>query len=231
MRLIAPHSAGPASVNKYLLPHEQQVITVRKHPAVLIGPIALTLAGLLVALILSATVLRALHPAMLIVWLAWIALLLRLIWKAIEHAENYFVVTSTRMLEVTGVVTRKVAMMPLGKVTDMSFRRDFMGRMLGYGEFILESAGQDQALTNVDHVPYPEQLYLEICGLIFKDEQIPCPVCKGQRVIVAANELGEPTTYRCSRCDGHGTVPLASLPPDIRPADSLPPVSADVNDD
>src|SRR5216684_2396503 len=126
MRLIAPHSAGPASVNKYLLPHEQQVITVRKHPAVLIGPIALTLAGLLVALILSATVLRALHPAMLIVWLAWIALLLRLIWKAIEHAENYFVVTSTRMLEVTGVVTRKVAMMPLGKVTDMSFRRDFM---------------------------------------------------------------------------------------------------------
>ena len=38
MRLITPRNAGPASVNKYLLPHEHQVITVRKHPAVLIGP-------------------------------------------------------------------------------------------------------------------------------------------------------------------------------------------------
>ena len=42
MRLIAPRNAGPAAVNKYLLPHEHQVITVRKHPAVLIGPIAMT---------------------------------------------------------------------------------------------------------------------------------------------------------------------------------------------
>jgi hypothetical protein len=58
-------------------------------------------------------------------------------------------------------------MMPLTKVTDMSFRRSFGGRMLGYGEFVVESAGQDQALRNIDHIPYPEQLYLLICGMIF----------------------------------------------------------------
>jgi len=69
-----------------------------------------------------------------------------------------------------GLVTRKVNMMPLSKVTDMSFQRSTMGRILGYGEFILESAGQDQALRIVDHLPYPEQLYLEVCGLIFKDK-------------------------------------------------------------
>jgi hypothetical protein len=40
--------------------------------------------------------------------------------------------------------------------------------MLGYGTFILESAGQDQALSTVDYIPYPEQLYLEVCSLIFK---------------------------------------------------------------
>ena len=70
----------------------------------------------------------------------------------------------------TGIITRKVNMMPLAKVTDMTFQRSPMGRLLGYGEFILESAGQDQALTNVDYLPYPEQLYLEVCGLIFKDK-------------------------------------------------------------
>ncbi len=71
------------------------------------------------------------------------------------------------MLLTSGVFSRKVAMMPLTKVTDMSFRRSFAGRMLGYGEFIVESAGQDQAFRTVDHIPYPEQLYLLVCGMLF----------------------------------------------------------------
>ncbi|HEY6295593.1 MAG TPA: PH domain-containing protein, partial [Streptosporangiaceae bacterium] len=33
------------------------------------------------------------------------------------------------------------------------------------------SAGQDQALSHVTFLPYPEQLYLEVCGLIFKDKE------------------------------------------------------------
>jgi hypothetical protein len=81
------------------------------------------------------------------------------------------VVTSQRMLLAQGVITRKVNMMPLTKVTDMSFERSTLGRILGYGRFNLESAGQDQALKIVDYLPYPEQLYLEVCGLIFKDKE------------------------------------------------------------
>jgi uncharacterized membrane protein YdbT with pleckstrin-like domain len=167
MRLITPGATPPAEVNKYLLPHEQQVITVRKHPAVLIAPIALTLAGLIAAVVLSDTVLAHQSSLVLIVWAAWAILGLYLIWKTALWAVDYFVVTSHRMLLATGLITRKVAMMPLVKVTDMSFKRSFFGRIFGYGEFILESAGQDQALRTVDHIPYPEQLYLEVCGLIF----------------------------------------------------------------
>jgi len=59
--------------------------------------------------------------------------------------------------------------MPLSKVTDMSFQRSAMGRVFGYGEFIVESADRDQALRSVNFVPYPEQLYLEVCGLLFPD--------------------------------------------------------------
>jgi uncharacterized membrane protein YdbT with pleckstrin-like domain len=170
MRLIAPGGTPPAEVNKYLLPHEQQVITVRRHPAVLIGPISLTVGGLIAAAVLSDTVFRSNPSLMAVVWIAWAVLLLRLLWKAACWAVDYFVVTSQRMLLTSGLVTRKVAMMPLGKVTDMSFQRSFLGRLLGYGEFVLESAGQDQALRTVDHIPYPEQLYLEVCGLIFPNK-------------------------------------------------------------
>jgi membrane protein YdbS with pleckstrin-like domain len=167
MRLPTRGATGPAAVNRYLLPNEQQVITVRRHPAVLIGPSALALAGLLAAGILTATVLHGNGALVTAVWIAWIVLFARMIWKAINWAVDFFVVTSHRILLTSGVLTRKVAMMPLTKVTDMSFQRSFAGRLLGFGEFIVESAGQDQALRNIDHIPYPEQLYLEVCGMLF----------------------------------------------------------------
>ena len=162
-----PHSgsASPIAINKYLLPREVQVATVRQHPAVLIPASALTLAGLLVAGILNATVLHG--TAGLVLWLAWLVLLLRLIWKVLNWSVDYFVVTSERLLLTRGFLTRQVNMMPLSKVTDMSFKRSFAGRLFGYGEFIVESAGQDQALRNVEFIPYPEQLYLLICGMLF----------------------------------------------------------------
>jgi uncharacterized membrane protein YdbT with pleckstrin-like domain len=134
---------------------------------VLIGPIALTLAGLILAVVVSDTILRHQSQLLGIVWILWGLLVLYLIVKTALWWVDYFVVTSHRMLLVEGLITRKVAMMPLVKVTDMSFQRSFLGRIFGYGDFILESAGQDQALRTVDHIPYPEQLYLEVCGLIF----------------------------------------------------------------
>jgi membrane protein YdbS with pleckstrin-like domain len=171
MRLVPNTDTVPTSVNKYLLPHERQVITVHQHPAVLIRPIFEVLVGLAIAGWLSDSIAHGNGIALLVIWILWVILLLRLAVKAYEWSETYFVVTSQRMLLQTGLVTRKVNMMPLSKVTDMSFQRSSLGRILGYGEFILESAGQDQALRIVDHLPYPEQLYLEVCGLIFKDKE------------------------------------------------------------
>ena len=167
MRLITPGDIAPARVNKYLLPHEHQVITVRKHPAVLIGPVALVVGGLVLAAVLSEFIGRHSGAVLLAIWIAWAALLGYLVVRAIDWSVNYFVVTSQRMLLTSGFITRRVAMMPMTKVTDMSFQRTFQGQLLGYGTFVLESAGQDQALRTVDHLPYPEQLYLEVCGVLF----------------------------------------------------------------
>jgi uncharacterized membrane protein YdbT with pleckstrin-like domain len=167
MRLISPGANPPADVDRYLLPHEQEVITVRKHPAVLLAPVAWAVIGLIIAALLSDTLLRHDSALTWIVWAIWGLVFLRFLWAAINWAVDYFVVTSHRFIQTSGLLSRKVAMMPLVKVTDMTFERSFLGRLLGYGTFILESAGQDQALSRVDHIPYPEQLYLEVCALIF----------------------------------------------------------------
>ena len=62
---------------------------------------------------------------------------------------RYFVVTENRLMLVTRLVFTDVAMMPLAKVTDLRLSESILGRMLRYGEFIVESAGQEQALSRV----------------------------------------------------------------------------------
>jgi uncharacterized membrane protein YdbT with pleckstrin-like domain len=168
MRLVTQGDSAPASVNRYLLPSEQSVIMVRRHPAVLLRPVAEIFGGLIIAGLLSKWFNdNNVGQALVVVWWAWLLLLIRFVWKVAEWSVDYFVVTSKRMLLTYGLITRKVAMMPLAKVTDMSFKRTILGRLLGYGTFVLESAGQDQALSTIDYIPYPETLYLEVCQMLF----------------------------------------------------------------
>jgi membrane protein YdbS with pleckstrin-like domain len=145
---------------------------VRRHPAVLMVPVGIVLGGLIVAGLVSNTIAGQSAAANWIWWL-WLALLAWFVWRVAEWSVDYFVITNQRMLLTTGLITRKVAMMPLSKVTDMSFERPLQGRMLGFGTFVLESAGQDQALRTVDYLPYPEQLYLEVCEMIFPPKPPP----------------------------------------------------------
>lgn len=173
MRLITPGDSAPSSVIRYLLPHEAQVITVRRHPAVLMFPVGLVLGGLILAGVLSNTIASSAGQIGNLVWWLWLILLAWFVWKVAEWSVDYFVITNQRMILTTGLITRKVAMMPLSKVTDMSFERSINGRMLGYGTFVLESAGQDQALRTVPYLPYPEQLYLEVCEMIFPPKPPP----------------------------------------------------------
>src|SRR5699024_10889924 len=105
--------------------------------------------------------------AALVSWRVWFALMLRLIWKSLEWRNEWFVATDKRLLMTYGLITHKVAMMPLRKVTDMNYARSPLGRVLGYGQFIMESAGQDQAMREINWVPEPDTTYRQICDIIF----------------------------------------------------------------
>ena len=119
MRLAPNTDTVPASVNKYLLPHERQVVSVHQHPAVLIRPIFEVLIGLAIAGWVSSSIAHGNNTVILVIWILWALLLLRLLWKVFEWSENYFVITSQRLLLSEGFLTHKVNMMPLAKVTDI----------------------------------------------------------------------------------------------------------------
>lgn len=167
MQLIPNTSTVPAAVNKYLLPHERQVITVHLHPAVLVGPVGVAVAGL-VAAVVSSSISAFSSAALLIIWLGWGLLLLYAIGKTLRWLGGYFAVTSQRLVLVTGFVTRDLISIPNAYVASMRFRRSFMGRVLGYGQFIIE-AQRTLPVWMINYIPYPEQLYLEVTALVYRE--------------------------------------------------------------
>jgi hypothetical protein len=159
---------GPLPVR--LAPDERQVITVRRHPSVLIVPfatvfIALDAAGFLT----TATSMQHTGGGIAIIWGLWLAVAAWAATKVIAWTREYLLVTSERMLHISGVLGR-VAAIPLNKVTNLGFHKPSLGRIFGYGDVIIETAGQDVSLRRFNHLPYPEQLFLEITGLIFQGE-------------------------------------------------------------
>lgn len=94
--------------------------------------------------------------------LVWIGVMGYVSWRVADWHFDRFILTNKRIMKVSGIVTRNVAMMPLLRVTDMKYEQTPMGRILNYGTFVIESAGQDQALREVPYLPNPNELYLRV---------------------------------------------------------------------
>jgi Bacterial PH domain len=157
----------PAVVAHALLPYEQSIISMRQHPAVLVAPSLAAIGGLIAASVLS--FLNLSGGALGIIWSVWgLAFLYWLLCLA-RWPVSYFVVTSQRLLLLRGFLSRDVVTVPLSKATELGLRRWFFGRLLGYGHFTLYGTDPRQAIRHANFMPYPEQLYLEITGQIFKD--------------------------------------------------------------
>jgi len=158
---------GPDAIDKYLLPWEEQLITLRQHPAALIEPAAQAAAGLIAALVLTVFVIPGKGAIDWLVWIAVALLFFRAAQRAINWVGDFFVVTSQRLLMASGTFSRKVAIIPFALVYDLSFRRSAGGRIFGYGEFLVQYGIRDQVLQRIQYIPYPERLYLEISQVLF----------------------------------------------------------------
>jgi Bacterial PH domain len=208
--------AGHRTLRKYVLPGERVVLTRRSHWAKLLEPSLTTLVGFVVVAWLVDVAGTAVGDRSEWLWWLWVALVARLVWRVLDWRNEWFVATDKRMLLLYGLVTHKVSMMPLVKVTDMRFSRSIVGRVLGYGEFLLESAGQDQALGRISWVADPDTTYRELCGIIFTPAQPvqPRPPSVAVRRATPAPAVSEPPT---AWPPVHGPGPLDTQPIRIPP--------------
>jgi uncharacterized membrane protein YdbT with pleckstrin-like domain len=160
---------APREIDEYLLPTERRVIRVRQHWAVMAKDLVLT--GLFVLLMVA--VQQYLSSNVVVDNLTFylsLAAVVRFTVKVILWWIERIVITDKRVMLAKGILTHKLAMMPLSKVTDLTFERSLNGRMLGYGSIIVESAGQVQGLDRIDYMPRPEEIYEALSELIFGEK-------------------------------------------------------------
>ncbi|OFE18644.1 hypothetical protein BA895_00010 [Humibacillus sp. DSM 29435] len=157
----------PAGLATVLLPGETLIVVVREHWAHIVEPVASTLAAFALVLFVDSNVTSSTELVATVLWWAFFAVVIRLLWRLAQWRHNWFLATDKRLLMRYGLITHKVAMMPLAKVTDMTYERTIPGQLIGYGRFIMESAGQDQALRVINWVPDPDVTYRAICAEIF----------------------------------------------------------------
>lgn len=142
-------------VERHLIADEGEVIIdeVRKHWAAIVGPI-LEMAA-------------AIPVLMLLAWLPsgayWLPLFLALflvlhgMWRMLAVQMDRFVVTNMRVFRVHGILSQRIATMPIARILDISVYKPLIGRVFGYGHFIFESAAQDQGLREIRFVGSPNE--------------------------------------------------------------------------
>jgi hypothetical protein len=201
-------------VRKYLLPEETAVVATRRHWAVLIEPTAKFL-PLLVAggwLLLFAPESRVTSIAGLVTLLGALG------YYGLRVGEWWmrtFIVSTRRVLLTSGVVVRTVTLLPLRRITDLTWKETLLGQVLGYGTFRFESAGQQQALSEITFLPAADVLYRRVSRLLFQSDW-------GGGASGGDDEGNpEPSPVRGPRpspgppADGrrHGTEPIPGMPP------------------
>jgi len=165
---------APRDPDEYLLSTERRVIRLRRHWAVVLPYLIQTMLVLVIAFMLSYLLGDSGTYAWLVqnvLWYVALFALVRFTFYLVEWWVERIVVTDKRAMLTSGIFTTKVAMMPVSKITDMTYERSVVGRMLGYGTLILESAGQIQALNRIEFLPRPEEVFDAISELVFGDKQ------------------------------------------------------------
>jgi len=97
------------------------------------------------------TVLKYPLFALVVVTAAWLVV------TVVKWRTTYFVVTSHRLIYRQGVVARDGVEIPLERVNNVNFAQGIFERLIGVGDMLIESGGQDGQQTFTD-ISQPESV-------------------------------------------------------------------------
>lgn len=81
---------------------------------------------------------------------------LHALYRIARERRDVFVITNMRVFRASGVFNVKIATMPITRILDITVDKPFVGRLLGYGHFVFESAAQAQGLRDIRYIGDPD---------------------------------------------------------------------------
>jgi len=134
--------------------NEEIVLDVHPHWLFFAEP-ALTLLGLVIVLIIAAVTVGGGLTAVVLI-LIGLALVWTL-WRFLTWRFTHFVVTNDRLIYRSGIFAKRGIQIPLERVNNVNFKQGILERIVGAGDLLVESAGEDgqQHFTDVRH---PDQI-------------------------------------------------------------------------
>jgi len=93
-------------------------------------------------------------------WVWWLLLIVvvpavRLAWGFLSWRMNIYVLTNRRVVESTGVLSKRVADSSLEKLTDVVLKQSIIGRMLDYGDIVVLTAAAAAGINNLKQIRKP----------------------------------------------------------------------------
>jgi uncharacterized membrane protein YdbT with pleckstrin-like domain len=151
---------------------EQPVLLLHPHWKTLIRPILI--AVLVVAVVLVAEVLIPSGSAALAARgatgvVAVLVLMVLLIVPLLRWRTTTYELTTRRLRTRYGIVTRRGRDIPLTRISDVSFEKGVLDRLLGAGRLVVESAGEHGQIVLTD-IPNVEYVQATLFRLV-EDEQ------------------------------------------------------------
>jgi uncharacterized membrane protein YdbT with pleckstrin-like domain len=91
------------------------------------------------------------------VQIAVIIALVRLLSRGLKWSRTHFVLTNHRVIFRSGVIARTGVEIPLYRVNNINFHQSIFERMIGAGDLLVESGGED-GMEVFDNIRDPEQV-------------------------------------------------------------------------
>ena len=75
------------------------------------------------------------------------------LWRLVTWRTTHFVITNDRLIYRVGVFAKRGIQIPLERVNNVNFKQGILERIVGAGDLLVESAGEDgqQRFTDVRH--------------------------------------------------------------------------------
>lgn len=150
---------------KHLIEGETVVMELREHPKALLRPFLLLV--LLVAAVVAAVLFS---PQDVVTWVVTgLAVVAAAVWVFVPWLRWFttsYSVTTQRIAERSGIVTRVGRDIPLYRINDVAMEKDLVDRMFGCGTLVVSDA-TDKAGMVLHDIPRVEEVHVQLQELLF----------------------------------------------------------------